>query len=378
MSRIFFNIFLLIIISSILIFVIECKKKNSHTKATAADDAIHHSTPIIQKKSGKGKGSKKDNNANDYAPSNPKNVHNVMDDEFTIEDVDEDKIDDFIKEASKNLVIFFYDGKLKCPDCQDALNVIEEIDSAIEDTGYIEVVKTNDRLVATEFGIQTYPALLYVRRHRNPVLCDVPIKDPETILRWIRAHDEIATWDLTDNNFENLVNSYQPNEGSLDWFVMFYNGDDIDDRAFIALWETVAHKLRGLVHVGKVDTSTNDDVTERFQVDEHFTPCFLLFHRGKMYRYNDPAKDVRTLTLFALSKFKDQRGHRVPEPPTLIEQFYEQLKEFVLEAAEDSQKMTVIGVGSLIIACTISLIYKAHKIKAIQTNNGDEEKEKTQ
>uniref|UniRef100_A0A0N4ZNG9 Thioredoxin domain-containing protein n=1 Tax=Parastrongyloides trichosuri TaxID=131310 RepID=A0A0N4ZNG9_PARTI len=378
MSKFVIYLLILTIISFFLIDFIESKKKNSHIKATAADDAIHHSTPIIQKKSGKGKGNKKDNAHNDYVPSNPKSTHISNDDDFTIEDVDEDKIDDFIKEASKNLVIFFYDGKLKCPDCQDALKVIEEIDSAIEDTGYIEVVKTNDRTVAIEFGIQTYPAILYVRRHRNPVLCDIPIKDPETILRWIRAHDEVATWQLTDNNFENLVNAYQPNEGSLDWFVMFYNGDDVDDRAFIGLWETVAHKLRGLVHVGMVDTSTNDDVTERFRVDEHFTPCFLLFHRGKMYRYNDPAKDVRTLTLFALSKFKDQRGHRVPEPPTLIEQFYEQLKEFVLDAAEDSQKMTVLGVGSLIIACTISLIYKAHKIKSNQVIGNDDEKDKTQ
>jgi hypothetical protein len=30
-----------------------------------------------------------------------------------------------------------------------------------------------------------------------------------------------------------------------------------------------------------------------------------------MYRYNDAAKDARSLTQFALHKFKDQRGHRV-------------------------------------------------------------------
>lgn len=51
------------------------------------------------------------------------------------------------------------------------------------------------------------------------------------------------------------------------------------------------------------------------------------FHRGKMYRYNDPAKDIRGLTNFALYKFKEQRGHRVPEPPTALEHFYEHVKE---------------------------------------------------
>ncbi|VDO76452.1 unnamed protein product [Heligmosomoides polygyrus] len=90
-------------------------------------------------------------------------------------------------------------------------------------------------------------------------------------------------------------------------------------------------KLRGLVHVGKVETSVNDDVTDRFHVDENECPTFLLFHRGKMYRYKESAKDVRTLTNFALFKFKEQRGMRVPEPPTAIEHVYEYTKEKIID-----------------------------------------------
>lgn len=51
------------------------------------------------------------------------------------------------------------------------------------------------------------------------------------------------------------------------------------------------------------------------------------FHRGKIYRYKDAAKDIKSLTAFALHKFKEQRGHRVPEPPTALEHFYEHVKE---------------------------------------------------
>jgi hypothetical protein len=50
-----------------------------------------------------------------------------------------------------------------------------------------------------------------------------------------------------------------------------------------------------------------------------------------MYRYNDPAKDVRGLTNFALNKFKSTAGHRVPQPPTALENFYEHLKEKALD-----------------------------------------------
>ncbi|VDD97794.1 unnamed protein product, partial [Enterobius vermicularis] len=59
----------------------------------------------------------------------------------TIEDVDEDKIDEILHDATKNLVIFFYDGRTKCPGCSEALAEVEEIDDDIEATGYIEVGK---------------------------------------------------------------------------------------------------------------------------------------------------------------------------------------------------------------------------------------------
>uniref|UniRef100_A0AC35TFT7 Thioredoxin domain-containing protein n=1 Tax=Rhabditophanes sp. KR3021 TaxID=114890 RepID=A0AC35TFT7_9BILA len=374
MARI--NGFAILVVLLALISSIEAKKKNSHAKGTVADDAIHHATPIVDKKSGKGRKAVQSEKIQDPGPSSPRHHVQKNDDneDYTIEDVDEDKIEDFLKEGTKNLVVFFYDGRLKCEDCGNSLQKVEEIDDDIENTGYVEVVKTDDRRVAREFGVTTFPSLIYFRR-RNPILYDGDFTDSEVVLRWIRAHDEVATWDLTDYNFEARTNSFLPDEGALDWFVMFYDGDDVDDRAFIPVFETVAHKLRGLVHCGKIDTTINDDVTERFRVDEHNTPTFLLLHRGKMYRYNDPAKDVKTLVLFSLSRYADQRGHRIPEAPSLVENLWETGKEWILEAADDSQKLTVVGVGSLIIVCTISLFYKAHKIKAAQVVGNSENME---
>jgi hypothetical protein len=90
--------------------------------------------------------------------------------------------------------------------------------------------------VARESGVTTFPALVYFRRN-NPILYDGmnilfslmlikemfikgEFKDSEVVWRWLRAHDEIATWDLTDFNFESRTDSFSPDEGSLDWFVM--------------------------------------------------------------------------------------------------------------------------------------------------------------
>ncbi|MCP9257923.1 hypothetical protein DINM_001107 [Dirofilaria immitis] len=275
-------------------------------------------------------------------------------DDNTIEDVDEDKIDEIIRDATKNLVIFLYDGYAKCPSCGEALAEVEKIDDDIEATGYIEVVKTDDRSVARELGIATFPAMVYFRR-KNPITYDGDFKDSDTILRWLRSHDEVVTWDLTDDNFEDRTDSFSPDEGALDWFVMFYNSEEPDCNAFISSWESVAHKLRGLVNVGRIDMSINDDVTDRFQLDDSQCPVFLLFHRGKMYRYKDAAKNIRSLTAFAMYKFKDLRGYHVPEPPTALENFYEHIKERIADILNDSQALTVIGIGGLIaiVAATI-------------------------
>lgn len=118
--------------------------------------------------------------------------------------------------------------------------------------------------------------------------------------------------------------------------------------------------------MGKVDTSVSDDVTERFRIDEGQCPTFLLFHRGKMYRYNDPAKDPKGLTHFALYKFKDQRGHKVPDPPTALENLYEHVKEMIIDAVEDNHTMTVIGIGSMIGIVSLTLLIKAFKIRQQQ------------
>jgi len=217
---------------------------------------------------------------------------------------------------------------------------VEEIDDDIEATGYIEagfqsitsfdcdpvqVVKTDDRRVAREHGVHTFPSLIYFRR-RNPILYDgdfkvspsfarltstafrtitdpslvgdvallpclpllfvifsrqlwlmVEVKDSTTLWHWLRAHDEVAAWELTDDDFESRTDSHSPDEGALDWLVMFYDSEDPDCNSFIATLETVAHKLRGLVHVGRVDTSVADDVTDRFRIDaDSQCPTFLL------------------------------------------------------------------------------------------------------
>ncbi|KAL3072297.1 hypothetical protein niasHT_034745 [Heterodera trifolii] len=356
----------------------DARKNNHHYKVTAAEDpvVVHHEKTAASHKQSTAKSAaspapeaKGQRNAQRQQHQQQHNKQQQqqqqIDSEFSIEDVDEEQIDEILRDTAKNLVVFFYDGRAKCPQCGTALSEVEEIDDDIEATGYIEVVKTDDRRVARECGVSTFPALVYFRRNK-PILYDGDFGDSTIVLRWLRAHDEVATWDLTDDNFEWRTDSHSPDEGALDWLVMFYDSEELDCNAFVAMFETVAHKLRGLVHTGKVDSSVSDDVTERFRIDESQCPTFLLFHRGKFFRYNEPAKDVRSLTAFALHKYKEQRGHRVPEPPTALEHFYEHVKERMGDAIEDNQTLTAICVGGAIVIIGIFLLIKAYRIRKDQ------------
>ncbi|KAI3413740.1 hypothetical protein GPALN_011222 [Globodera pallida] len=365
---------LLLLLLFLSVRLTEARKSSHHYKVTAAEDPVGHPqekpTPPKQTSASKSVAPTATKGQRTVQPQrsvhhNQQQHNKQLDSEFSIEDVDEEQIDQILRDTSKNLVVFFYDGRAKCPECGTALSEVEEIDDDVEATGYIEVVKTDDRRVARECGVSSFPALVYFRRNK-PILYDGDFSDSTTVLRWLRAHDEVATWDLTDDNFEWRTDSHSPDEGALDWLVMFYDSEELDCNAFVAVLETVAHKLRGLVHAGKVDTSVSDDVTERFRIDESQCPTFLLFHRGKFFRYNEPAKDARGLTAFALHKYKEQRGHRVPEPPTVLEHFYEHVKERLGDAIEDNQTLTVICVGGAIIIVGIFLLIKAYRIRKEQ------------
>lgn len=85
------------------------------------------------------------------------------------------------------------------------------------------------RLLLMHFFRLAAAAIIFVNHCCNfliCILCTVFVRlqgeydDSEIILRWIRAHDDVATVELGDSDFEDKTDSYSPSEGALDWFVM--------------------------------------------------------------------------------------------------------------------------------------------------------------
>jgi hypothetical protein len=85
-------------VASTFFEVADAKVKKNHAKATVAEDPA----PPPSSSDKKGKAATK---AKAKAPSPPEPSR--PGEEFSIEDVDEDKIDEILKDAVKNLVVFF-------------------------------------------------------------------------------------------------------------------------------------------------------------------------------------------------------------------------------------------------------------------------------
>lgn len=124
------------------------------------------------------------------------------------------------------------------------------------------------------------------------------------------------------------------------------------------------------------------------------------FRRGKMYRYKDTARDGKSFVNFALFKFKETRGHKVPDPPTLLyvttskmyvmlvetedssstflflfsEGLYEDVKEEIQEKlGEHTNAVLAIG-GSLLVTAVIGIaVWAARSIRS--RGKGDDKKE---
>lgn len=147
------------------------------------------------------------------------------DEDSTIEDVDEDKIDEILRDAGKNLVVFFcvfhsviYVAQTMaersvravarpCPRWRRSTMTSRPPATSrfVYSSEHCQVVKTDDRGVARELGVTTFPSLVYFRR-RNPITYDGDFKDSEVVLRWLRAHDEACYLALFF--FQNLYSKY--------------------------------------------------------------------------------------------------------------------------------------------------------------------------
>ncbi|XP_041971078.1 uncharacterized protein LOC121727357 isoform X5 [Aricia agestis] len=102
-----------------------------------------------------------------------------------IESVNDRMLDRLLFE-SHLLAVFFYDEE-DCPECEDILESLEQIDGEVDQFG-IDFVKISSPDAAERYGIVNIPSLVYYRK-RTPMFYDGDLHQVDKVLQWLTSQD---------------------------------------------------------------------------------------------------------------------------------------------------------------------------------------------
>nr|XP_037282147.1 uncharacterized protein LOC119175058 isoform X1 [Rhipicephalus microplus] len=107
-----------------------------------------------------------------------------------IEAVNKRMLDKLVEDSPFLAVLFYEDD---CEDCDKVLKELENIDDEADVFG-IDFVKINDFEAAMQFGVSTFPTLVYFRK-KTPVVYDGDLLNEEKVLAWLTSHENIELKD---------------------------------------------------------------------------------------------------------------------------------------------------------------------------------------
>ncbi|XP_035218229.1 protein disulfide-isomerase A5-like, partial [Stegodyphus dumicola] len=134
-----------------------------------------------------------------------------------IEEMDGDELEELIETADFLAVLFYDPDEEDCPECQETLADLENIDDDTDRHGIL-FVKTTDDSIAADYGITKFPALLYFENN-VPSIYEGDIAAEEEVLQWLihsKSEDTIETVnkDMCDKLIEStpylVVVFYKP------------------------------------------------------------------------------------------------------------------------------------------------------------------------
>ncbi|XP_049870043.1 uncharacterized protein LOC126369599 isoform X1 [Pectinophora gossypiella] len=102
-----------------------------------------------------------------------------------IESVNERMLERLLHE-SHLLVVFFYDDE-DCPECEEILEELEQIDGEVDQFG-IDFVKIASPEAAAKYNVVNIPSLLYFRK-QVPMLYDGDLHQVDRVLQWLTSQD---------------------------------------------------------------------------------------------------------------------------------------------------------------------------------------------
>ncbi|XP_058810774.1 uncharacterized protein LOC131675703 isoform X2 [Phymastichus coffea] len=148
-----------------------------------------------------------------------KESHHAKKEEPVIEEVTSKQLERLLKD--KDFVAVYWYAR-SCTTCDKVLAELEKIDDDTDTFG-VDFVKINDKRLAKQYGIKTFPALTYFRE-REPIIFEGDLMDEESVLEFLTS---LEAMDLPDRIEEVNAKSLQKNIEESDFVaVLFCPGAD--------------------------------------------------------------------------------------------------------------------------------------------------------
>ncbi|XP_071051434.1 uncharacterized protein [Onthophagus taurus] len=233
------------------------------------------------------------------------------------------------------LAVFFYDDD--CPECEDILEQLEEIDGEADLFG-IDFVKICSADAAAEHGLHSLPALMYFRK-KTPMVYDGDLMQADKVLDWLTSQDvfEIKN-EIEEVNKKMLEKLLEENEFVTVFFYEMHSDEskiimekleNIDsetdnfDITFVKMADpryarkwgvtqlpAIVYFRRRFPSIYRGDLRSEKDVLEWLRKNRFRQPELNLF----MYAMLAIGVAFVTYTVFLLQCFKPQPQLPVPHP----------------------------------------------------------------
>nr|XP_019531542.2 uncharacterized protein LOC109403225 isoform X4 [Aedes albopictus] len=188
-----------------------------------------------------------------------------------IEDVTDEMLDKLIKEG-KSVAVMFYDNNDKASD--KILDELESIDDECDQLG-INFVKMDDTEEAKDYGVTTFPTLVYFEQG-IPTVFEGDLENEEDVLEWLErqtSSDEIE--DVTDEMLDMIIEK-MPHVA-----VLFYDKDSKTSQKVLAELENIDDECdQNDIAFVKID---DDNEAKEWGIEE--LPTMILFERGIPHIY---------------------------------------------------------------------------------------------
>lgn len=116
----------------------------------------------------------------------------------------------------------FIDDEKDCPECEEILESLEQIDGEVDQFG-IDFVKIASPEAAAKYNIVNIPSLLYFRK-QVPMLYDGDLLQVDRVLQWLTSQDvfEIKN-EIEEVNRKMLDKLLEENEFLAVYFCKYYS-----------------------------------------------------------------------------------------------------------------------------------------------------------